>query len=149
MSEQTEDQMARALIDHVKRTHTPRLALLEDRIAEVLRYMDGVDQPNPVTLAHIRAYLTGGRDSLVALAMSNKIDEIEVVIPKHKHTFSGDEDTCTNYPGCPVTWTEDRMRRPLVAPAHEHVFVDHEPDSMCIANSVCVLTWHEYRTRPL
>jgi hypothetical protein len=70
-----EEQMAHDLIDHVKRTHTPRLALLEDRIAATIAYLDEVTAPNAHTLAHVRAYLTGGRDSLVALAMSDAIDK--------------------------------------------------------------------------
>lgn len=69
-----EEQMARDLIDHVKRTHTPRLALLEDRIAAVLEYVKHVSAPNMITLANIEAYLTGGRDCLIALTVSNKIE---------------------------------------------------------------------------
>jgi hypothetical protein len=71
----TEEQMAADLIAHIKRTHTPQLAVLEDRIAAVLGYMAQVSTPNMVTLTHIEAYLTGRRDSMIALAVS-KIDEI-------------------------------------------------------------------------
>lgn len=61
------DQMAADLIDHVKRTHTPRLALLEDRIAAAIEYMNGVTAPNMYTLDHIRRYLDGGYDSVIDL----------------------------------------------------------------------------------
>ena len=68
------DQMAADLIAHVKRTHTPRLALLEDRIAATLRYLDGADRPTSIRIEHVRAFLTGERDSMIALKVAADAD---------------------------------------------------------------------------
>ncbi len=61
----TAEQMAADLIDHVKRTHTPRLALLEDRITATLVFLDQITTPNPITLDHVRAFLTGAADYML------------------------------------------------------------------------------------
>lgn len=71
----TAEQMARDLVDHVKRMHTPRVALLEDRIAAALDYMGKVERPNMHTLSHIRGYLSGDRDSMVALFAADRTEQ--------------------------------------------------------------------------
>lgn len=112
---QDAEKMAAALIDHVKRTHTPRLALLEDRITAALEYMKGVSTPNMVTLVHIERYLTGGRDALIALSVSNKIEESITAdeVSTHAHTFLNGKDLdtpCITDTGCTMTWREYRTR---------------------------------------
>lgn len=70
----TEESMARDLIDHIKRTHTPRLALLEDRIAAAIDYMSKVTAPNRVTLDHVRWYLDGSYDGTIAHQVADRIE---------------------------------------------------------------------------
>lgn len=43
-------------------------------------------------------------------------------IPEHKHNFTGDEDTCTVYQDCPVTWGERMAQITKTGPDHIHLF---------------------------
>lgn len=57
--------LAQQLIDTVRRELDTEAALVADRVAYALEYVDAVDQPNEHTLKHIRWILTGEYDSAV------------------------------------------------------------------------------------
>ena len=61
----TDAELAQQLIDTVRREVNAEAALVRDRVAYALRYMDDVERPNQHTLTHLRWILTGTYDRQV------------------------------------------------------------------------------------
>jgi hypothetical protein len=64
--------LAQQLIDTVRRTVNAEAALVQDRVAYALEYMNSVATPNMKTLSHIEWILTGKYDSMIALNATNQ-----------------------------------------------------------------------------
>lgn len=66
--------LAQQLIDTVRRTVNAEAALVQDRVAYALHYIEQLDQPNGHAVHHVRRILTGGYDSMIALTAADKIE---------------------------------------------------------------------------
>lgn len=55
--------LAQTLLETVRQQVNSEVPLLRARIAGALAYMEGVEEPNHITLEHVRRYLTGEYDN--------------------------------------------------------------------------------------
>lgn len=46
-------------------------------------------------------------------------------VPDHQHDFVGDQDTCTEHPGCPLTWGEYKAQQEKEAEESSCTFCGH------------------------
>lgn len=66
------NDLAQRLIDTVRRELNEEAALVQDRVAYALEYVDNIARPNMHTLQHIRWILTGEYDNTVRIFASKK-----------------------------------------------------------------------------
>lgn len=64
MAVKTDGQLAKDLIDLVRQNISPQAVQLQERIDNCLHYLEGVKEPNTVTLSHVRRYLDGTYDGM-------------------------------------------------------------------------------------